>query len=148
VIRTWRRFRALNPGDRLLVQEAAIVLFLVWAGLAALGFSALRRLLDRYARTRVPRDRAAVGPDRIGWAVIAVARRSPVPMTCLRQALAADAMLRRRGLASELRLGVQRRSDASILLQSHAWVECEGRVVVGGIEQLADYSVLAAPGGP
>jgi hypothetical protein len=64
-------------------------------------------------------------------------------MTCLRQALAADAMLRRYGFASQLRLGVQRhRGPSSTSLQSHAWVECDGAIVVGGIEGLADYAVL------
>jgi hypothetical protein len=149
VTRAWSQLRALNQCDRLLVREAAIVLILVWAGLGLLSFSSLRRLLDRYARARVSPDRARPALDRIGWAVTAVARRSPVPMTCLRQALAADAMLRRHGFASRLRLGVQLHPrPSSTSLQSHAWVECDGTIVVGGLEDLADYAVLAAPGGP
>ena len=69
-------------------------------------------------------------------------------MTCLRQALVADAMLRRRDFPSRLRLGVQlHRRPSSTSLQSHAWVECDGAIVVGGLEDLADYAVLAAPGG-
>ena len=147
--RAWSRFQALDPGERLLVREAAVVLILVWAGLGLLNFSTLRRLLDRYASARMSPRGARPAPDRIGWAVMAVARRSPVPMTCLRQALAADAMLQRHGFASKLCLGVRRhRSISSASLQSHAWVESEGAIVVGELDELADYAVLAAPGRP
>ena len=148
--RAWSRFQALNPGDRLLVREAAVVLVLVWASLRVLNFSTLRRLLDRYASARrVSSGGATPARDRIGWAVMAVARRSPVPMTCLRQALAAEAMLKRHGFVSQLCLGVRRhRSISSASLQSHAWVECEGAIVVGELDELADYAVLTAPGRP
>jgi hypothetical protein len=139
----------LSPDERLLVREAAVVLILVWAGLGVLNFSTVRRLLDRYASARpVFPGGARPAPDRIGWAVMAVARRSPVPMTCLRQALAADAMLQRHGFESQLRLGVRRGpTPSSASLQSHAWVECDGAIVVGRLDGLADYAVLAAPGG-
>lgn len=148
MIPPWSRFRVLSPGDRLLVLEAAIVLVLVWAGLWVLRFTILRRLLDRYAgRADASVDRARPALDRVGWAVIAVARRLPVPMTCLVQALAADAMLRRRGFASQVRIGVRLHRNSARPLEAHAWVECDGGIVVGEVDDLADYAVLAAPGG-
>ena len=52
-------------------------------------------------------------------------------------------MLRRRGLTSELRLGVRRPREGKF--QAHAWVECEGDIVVGDLDELAEYAPLAAP---
>jgi hypothetical protein len=137
----------LNRDDRRLVLEAAIVLAVVWVGLWVLSFARVRGLIDRYAhQPRVSLDQARPAVGRIGWAVSAVAHRSPVPMTCLRQALAADAILRRRGFVSQLRFGVQlHRNNSFRSLEAHAWVECEGAIVVGDIKELADYLVLAAP---
>ena len=48
--------------------------------------------------------------------------------TCLPQALAAEAILRRRGHPADLRLGVSRGDDG---VEAHAWVESYGRVIVG-----------------
>jgi hypothetical protein len=48
--------------------------------------------------------------------------------TCLPQALAAEAILRRQGHPADLRLGVKRGDDG---VEAHAWVESYGRVIVG-----------------
>jgi hypothetical protein len=85
---------------------------------------------------------AAIGPVR--WAIAAVAARCP-PATCLIQALAADAMLRRRGLPCELRIGVRPRGDGAVPVEAHAWVECAGAVAVGAIDGLSSFTVLHAP---
>src|SRR4029079_10626244 len=83
--------------------------------------------------------------DRTTWAVSAVADRSPVSMTCLVRALAADAILRRHGFASQLRIGVRHHDGASSRpLDSHAWVECDDRIVIGQLDDLGDYTVLSS----
>lgn len=145
---TWSRFRALSAADRRLVVEAAAVLVFVRLGVALLPFSALRVLLDRYARagSPIPPDAAAPGVSRFTWAVAAAASRFPVRMSCLVQALAADAMLRRRGVSCRLRIGVHPRSTGSGALKAHAWIEHEGAVVLGALEDLREYAVLSSPG--
>ncbi len=62
--------------------------------------------------------------------------------TCLTQALAARAVMRHYGQASNIRLGVAK-SDASI--EAHAWVEVEGRIVLGRQPNNARYTVLHPP---
>lgn len=74
----------------------------------------------------------------------AVARRVPAFRTCLVEALAAHAMLRRRGFPSELRLGVRTPGSQAASLVAHAWVECDGVVVVGDDRDLPQYAVLSA----
>ena len=137
-------FRSLDRPARRLVLEAASLLALVWTGLRVLRVSTVRRILDHYAgspatsHAGLPRANA-IGP--VGWAVTAVAARFP-SATCLVQALTADAMLRRRGLASEVRIGVRVRNIGGVPVEGHAWVECEGTVAIGAVENLSDFEVL------
>jgi hypothetical protein len=71
---------------------------------------------------------AASEASWISWAVEQMATRPWINALCLPRALATHAMLRRRGIASRLCLGVARQDQALI---AHAWVEIgEGDVVV------------------
>lgn len=65
----------------------------------------------------------------INWAVDTVAAKSPGNNLCLPRALAAHAMLRRRGIASRLCLAVAREQQE---LAGHAWVEVDDRTIIGG----------------
>src|SRR5688572_3074600 len=90
MISSWRRFRMLGRQDRGLVIEAAVLLPSAWIGLRLLPFVKLRSVLDAYAnRSRTP---GGTTIDRTTWAVNAAADRSPISMTCLVRALAADTM--------------------------------------------------------
>jgi hypothetical protein len=144
VIALFCRFRSLDRSDRRLVLEAASLMAFVWIGLRLIRFPTLRRMLDRYAGSPAPGSvcrshPSAVGPVR--WAITATAARLPVAATCLVQALAADAMLRRKGLEPALFIGVRIR-DGAVPFEAHAWVECEGGVAIGGVEDLPDFTVL------
>jgi hypothetical protein len=56
-------------------------------------------------------------------------------------------MLVRRGYLSDLRIGVlPRRAGDAQPLQSHAWMECEGTVLIGELDNLGEYAVLTACG--
>lgn len=139
MIAAWSGFRALDAERRRLVLEAAVTLALVWVGLRAMPLGQLRRHLDAYSRRRPAR--AATSTAAIAWAVQAAGRRFPPGRACLVEALAADAMLRRRSYHSEVRLGVRKKTDGSFL-DGHAWVECDGVVVVGGVDDLDTYGQL------
>jgi hypothetical protein len=75
----------------------------------------------------------------IAWAVESVDARAWMKSACLPRALAAHAMLRRRGVASRLCLGIAHEAGA---LAAHAWVEVGGEAVVGGAEA-AKFTRLA-----
>jgi len=127
------------------------LLVVVWFGLRLLRFQTLRRILGCHAGpTDGPSDSrpmpAQTVVGRVAWAVTAAARQLPASMNCLVKAVAADAMLRRRGFASELHFGVRESGHGVKRLDAHAWVECHGEVVVGAIERLSNYAVLSAPG--
>jgi len=79
----------------------------------------------------------------VSWAVENLGARSWMNALCLPRALAAHAMLRRRGIASRLCLGVARDRDA---LNAHAWVEIGREKIVGGAVA-EGFSPIAAFGG-
>jgi len=81
--------------------------------------------------------------SRLEWAVRAASRRIPMA-SCLTQALALQFLLVRSGRASEVHIGV--RKDAEAGLQSHAWVECEGRMLLSAPSEIIGYSRLLALG--
>jgi hypothetical protein len=137
-----RTFRQLQPTDRRLFVEAAMLSAMVWTGLRTLPFATLRRVLEKcWVRGS---EATAVPTLRIVWAVHAASRRLPGGRTCLVEALAADVMLRRRGYAPVLHLGVRKRNDREELLDGHAWVVCDNRVVVGAVDELGDYTEIVA----
>lgn len=143
MIDAWRRYLALPPTDRRLLREAATLLTLVRCGLVVLPFNAVRRLLQESSALRGVEKNV---PARVAWAMTAVSRRAPGPTTCLAQALVADTLLRRRGARSALRIGVRKRADtAPGRVQAHAWVESGDQIVVGRLDNLSEYSVLAPP---
>jgi hypothetical protein len=64
---------------------------------------------------------------RVGFAVARAADRLFWHPTCLRQAIAVQRMLRRRGIPCRLQLGISRPA----LSEAHAWVTVEEQTVIG-----------------
>jgi Transglutaminase-like superfamily len=81
---------------------------------------------------RPDRFAAAVIVEAVSRVVDQVGARPWMRASCLPRALAAQAMLRRRGVASRLCLGAARDGGA---LAAHAWIELGDEVIVGGAEQ-------------
>jgi hypothetical protein len=79
--------------------------------------------------------------EQIAWAINVVSQYVPAA-TCLTQALAGQALLRQAGFDPILRIGVRRYEDHSF--GAHAWVECDGDVVIGHGETLEQYTPLPA----
>jgi hypothetical protein len=89
----------------------------------ALSFSSFRRLARSTPRNLGrSRDRA----EERARALVAVARRLPLGLTCLHRALALVWLLRADGLAASLRIGVR---PGEGVLAAHAWVEHDGVVL-------------------
>jgi transglutaminase-like putative cysteine protease len=79
----------------------------------------------------------------VSWAIASLESQPWIYGLCLARALAAHAMLRRRGIASRLCLGVAHNHGG---INAHAWVEVGSEKVVGGAEaehltRLADFGV-------
>jgi Transglutaminase-like superfamily len=130
------KFARLPPTDRSLLIYSALLLAGVRLGLWLLPFRSLHRLLVKFNRDR--HDSQGVEPatiDRVSWAVTVASRYIP-SATCLTQALATKVLLCRRGQASVLRIGVTRSTGGEFL--AHAWIECNGNVVIGGPDEMIE----------
>src|SRR5690606_14437510 len=98
------------------------------------------RIVNGLVERRLRRGQSEeVAVERIGWAVGKAAHHVP-NATCLTQALAAQLLLARYRHESRLCIGVAR--DGERGFEAHAWIEAEGRVVVGGGRRLERYSRL------
>ena len=120
----------LDPAERWLLMEAAIVVPSVRVALTILPFRLVHRGIVAATR-RVHRSKASESrtPERIARMVAAVAARVP-RATCLTQALAASVLLARHGHPATLRVGVAKNEDGT--LRAHAWLESGGRTLLGG----------------
>ena len=102
--------------DQVLLAEATLALLAVKLGIRVAG---VRRCVAFLGSNRPRRDNRPDHEDltRIGLAV----RRAGAPfrLNCLPQSLAVAWMLRRRGVAAELRFGAKLDAGA---LEGHAWV--------------------------
>jgi hypothetical protein len=76
---------------------------------------------------------------RTAWLVEVAAHRCLPRPTCLAKALVVFSLLKRRGLAAELVIGVAKTQRP---LEGHAWVELGGAAVVVGDPGPASYTVL------
>ena len=121
-----RKFVRLRSRDRAVLTRTVLTLAAARLATRVLPFAAGRRLLVGEQRASAP----TVTRDQVRWAMSRAQRVVP-GATCLPQALAAEALLKRGGLPADLRIGV--RKDASGKLLAHAWVESEGRIVVGDL---------------
>jgi len=134
-------FCRLPSSNQHLLIQSALLLSIVRIGLWLLPFQTLRCLLAHISRTpQAPvQEGGHAGIQQIVWAVALTSRYMPAA-TCLTQALATQVLLKRRGHPACLRIGVAR-SDAGAF-QAHAWVECQGKIVIGGIQARARYTPL------
>ena len=142
-MRLLRKFLALPPMERRLLVKATLLLAVVQLGLGRLPFTVLRRLVTRVAGNG---RRQVVGPpafaDQVVWAVTAASHRVPGPTTCLSRALAVQVLLARGGCPSRLHVGVLRGKQGEV--DGHAWVECEGRILIGGsASEIGEFTPLA-----
>ena len=137
-----RKFLRLSSTERYMLLRATLLLGTIGLGLRFLPFGTFWSI---FARMSSPACAISAGAgraylNRVVWAVSAAGRHMPGGGRCLFQALAAKVLLSRRGLPALLRIGVDRRGERG--MQAHAWVECGGRVVIGGADDLSSYAPL------
>lgn len=121
-------FLRLTREEQRLVVRALLWLPLISLGLRLFGYGRVQGFLARKdAEPRSMTD-AAARARSAARLVAAAARRSPTRPTCLPTALTLQWLLRRQGIATDLRLGVRRREGK---IEAHAWVEHQGEPLAG-----------------
>lgn len=117
-----QQFLALTAPERRTFLAAMALLPLFWIGLRALGLQRLQAWLQRKplpVANPLPTDEL----QRIGQLVNSATHHTLGPANCLTRSLYLWWWLRRRGVDSQVRIGVR---IAGSTLEAHAWVEHAG----------------------
>lgn len=140
-----RRFSLLPWSEKFLLFKAWLLVGLIRVSLLVGRFARTKRLLDRLQRRAVrrlvARRRLA---RRVARMVELASHLIPGGRHCLTRAMALEVLLKRRGYPADVKIGVAR--DDSGKLIAHAWLHCEGVVLIGG-EGAANY-VEVSPSSP
>lgn len=121
------QFANLSWVQKRVLMAAWLWLPVFWICLRTAGLNRFESWLQH--KPIVTRQSSPVSHDEIqsvAEAVNIAANHTPFHATCLSRSLLLCWLLRRRGVASEVRIGV---NLASGTLRAHAWVDCAGRPV-------------------
>ena len=136
------KFLYLSWKDRYFLVKSALLLGMIRLGLRLLPFKTLRRFLAKMTRSITRLQGAEQIPiDKVIWAVTLASRYVP-KTTCLTQAMVVQMLLVRRGHPAHLRIGVARGEARQF--EAHAWVECQGKIVIGGSRDSTGYAPLSS----
>ena len=134
--------------NKLLSLSFSEVWFLVKAAVAVVGFDLAFRLISSKAclalferKAASDRKQNGVNPQRMAWFVKVADRYAPGKSSCLRQTAALAWLLRRRGIATNLRIGVARQEGK---FTAHSWLE-SGEGELFGLSDTDKYAPLSSP---
>jgi Transglutaminase-like superfamily len=131
----------LSWEDRLLLLDAILWLAIARFVIAVAPFRHVGSLAALPARQpNAPTDIQLIEIRRIRWAVLATSREVPWRAKCFEQGLAAQYMLRRRGVPSVLYYGATQDNQRG--LYAHVWVRACDVDVIGG-ETANRFAILA-----
>lgn len=131
------RWLQLKREDRSILFSSFLLQAGIRVGLWLVPFSKVQRLAIRCAVRK-----QFAGPDtekRVVWAINAASRLIP-RCTCFVRALAAQVLFQRCGCETNLRVGIAKESTGR--LKGHAWLERNGQILIGGMEDLSQYALL------
>ncbi len=138
----WHKLRSLSPSE---------VWFLVEAAAAVVAFDVAFRLFSsKTCLAFLGRKQSSQGGQqkvnlqRMAWLVDVADRYAPGKSSCLRQTAALAWLLRRRGVATSLRIGVARQEGK---FTAHSWLET-GEGEVFGLSETDKYTPLSNPALP
>ena len=134
-----RRFR--RPiGDYGLLIEATFCMATGWLRLHTRPFKKLTVWMSRpFDRPAPDEETRQTTVRRVSWAIRRLAEIGPLPFVCFPQAIAAQTMLRRRGIPVVLYYGVARNEEKG--LHAHVWVK-DGEVPIVGCRVAPDFTLL------
>jgi hypothetical protein len=143
-MRDLRRYLRFTSFERRIVIQSFAGLVLTRAGLRVVGFGVWKRVAAALARVR--RDGDGGNTDSVLAAVVkmhaAAERRLFFKPSCLEHALVLWWLLRRQGVAAELRVGGRKEQGR---FEAHAWVEAGGAPVGDADETHRHFAPFDGP---
>lgn len=137
-LKRFTRFRRLRNDEKTALLKAAPVLAAAALALRVLGLKRTLKLLDRVPRGSDRHDTSCRALVRETQAVDRAARAMGVG-TCLLKSLALYLRLRRRGIDTQLRIGVSKDGE---IFSAHAWLERDGVPIHGARSHAGAYQAF------
>ncbi len=134
----WHKLRSLSPSEVWFLVEAAAAV--VWFDLAFRLFSSKTCLALLGRKQSSQGGQQKVNLQRMAWLVDVADRYAPGRSSCLRQTAALAWLLRRRGVATSLRIGVAREEGKFV---AHGWLE-SGEGELFGLSDRDKYAILSS----
>lgn len=132
----WHKFCSLSFAELWLLIEAAAAV--VAFDFAFRLFSAKTCLAFFKGKAVFHWRRHGADPRRLAWLIEVADRYAPGRSSCLRQSVALSWLLRRRGIATTIRIGVAREGENFV---AHSWLQSnEGEVF--GVSDVKEYALL------
>ena len=140
---TLTRYFQLSISKQLLLIESVQIMILIRIGLRLLPYKTMNRLLKRFDREIGLNQKTNNNrQDDIIWAISKTGEKLYGENTCLPLALAGQLHLNLHGFPARTQLGVTKTDEGMII--AHAWVECNGEVLIGGPEhEIKKYIILS-----
>lgn len=133
---------ALSGHQWILIGQAWISLLLVDVALRFLPLPQVQRLLSALLQVTPP-SRIGIEDLELARLVDFASRHHVLPVRCLQRAVVLQGFLVRRGLDTELRIGVRRQQGRML---AHAWLESAGIPLAESPEIAALFLPLAPAG--
>lgn len=137
-MRRLQSFLRLPARERFLYLRTWLLLFRIRLMLWVLPYRRWRQIAAHMIRVENERQLDRPQVNQITRAVRVMSKYVP-QASCLTQALAAQTLLANEGQRSQLRVGVTQNDGK---LEAHAWVQIDGRVVIGGRESVVRFSAF------
>jgi hypothetical protein len=120
------KFNTLPLADKMMFVAATLSLPWVWLALQLLGLRRLQAWLQTPSAAEsnpIATHTQQVAAKHIAIVVNRAAQQPFVPATCLSRSLYLQWLLNRHGIASQVRIGIDKTTG---VFKAHAWVECAG----------------------
>lgn len=136
-----RKLSRLPGQERRLLVWAWLLLIVADLALRLLPFTTvMERCRRRNARRNRPPADAPLPASCLARLVETAGRYCPAGTSCLKEAMVLSWLLARMGMSATLRIGVGRPAGA---FSAHAWLEQDGRVILGDRERDAYAPLLS-----
>ena len=136
------KWSKLSGQEHRILLQALLLLPMIALGLRLSGLQRIRVVLagrKALAETEADVEHALAKATSVARLVAVAARHGPYKAKCLPVALTLAWLLQRRGMSTDLRLGVRK---AAARLEAHAWIEYRGIPLIDTAEVLERFTAF------
>ncbi|TLV01168.1 lasso peptide biosynthesis B2 protein [Dyadobacter luticola] len=135
----WSTWQKLSFSEKLIFLKAAICLILIKCALTVLPFPIFRKLFHGLTSSKSTKEFKPEKVQQIAWSVDTAANILPFELLCLPRALATKYLLRKMPSLT-LEIGIE--VNPAKKFEAHAWVEKNGRIIIGDWPKTVSYQRL------